>query len=414
MKTKKLFLFTTTLLFLSVFFVRIDSVNNVAKALCWEAYNVCYDNATDDSDVDVCNSVYESCQEPVDIGGNESMPINTTEQPVLGGGVTQQDCNDYAPSDQTCTVNESQTNCDCVYKASDYAYTQSMCDSYYGSGYVVNSDATGCIPKGVKGEECSNGSSWYSSDTCATGYTCNANGICEVSTWGNLTGAGEDSTNAIPAASNVITTTSPTNIIDKKTGQSVAVPAGSTINSSTGAVYSASGSEILPAGTVQMPASSTNLSSGLLFCANGVMATVCETGISGTPVTVATTIGGGYSTGSGLPGATVGASIQAKCGNGFQDVGGICFPMNTGLSSQPIYVIVSNIFSWLMGMFTTLAVLAFVVSGVQYLMAAGNADLAETAKDNAKNALIGIVVGLSGFIIIKAIAAALSGQSIFF
>ena len=62
-----------------------------------------------------------------------------------------------------------------------------------------------------------------------------------------------------------------------------------------------------------------------------------------------------------------------------------------------------------MGIFTTLAVLAFVLSGIQYLTSAGNEEMMETAKRNAIFSILGIVVGLSGFVIVKAIAAALSG-----
>ncbi|EKE11961.1 MAG: hypothetical protein ACD_14C00058G0001 [uncultured bacterium] len=155
---------------------------------------------------------------------------------------------------------------------------------------------------------------------------------------------------------------------------------------------------------------------GFEFCVNGMLARVCETG--GTPITAGLSFGGEYSysggdsglgTVSGLRGAT-----PPKCGANFQDIGGVCFPMGTGLSNAPIYLILSNLFSWLMGLFTTFAVIAFVVSGIQYFMSTGNEDMAETAKDNAKAALVGIIVGLSGFIIIKAIAAALSGQTFFF
>jgi hypothetical protein len=117
---------------------------------------------------------------------------------------------------------------------------------------------------------------------------------------------------------------------------------------------------------------------------------------------------------SRTPALNAGFRTGTKCAAGFVDVGGICLPGNTGLSEAPTYLILSNIFSWLMGLFTTLAVLAFVVSGIQYFMASGDEDMAKTAKRNATAAVIGIIVGLSGFIIIKAVAAALSGQSYFF
>ncbi|NTV40913.1 MAG: hypothetical protein HGA61_01410 [Candidatus Moranbacteria bacterium] len=112
----------------------------------------------------------------------------------------------------------------------------------------------------------------------------------------------------------------------------------------------------------------------------------------------------------------VGSSVTATtgCEAGFDSVGGVCFPTTTGLSEAPVIVIISNIFSWLMGLFTTLAVAAFVVSGIQYLTAVGNEDQAKIAKNNAKFALLGIIIGLSGFIVVRAIASALSGASIFF
>ena len=166
-------------------------------------------------------------------------------------------------------------------------------------------------------------------------------------------------------------------------------------------------------------ASGSGAIDGLVISGNGVLGPECRDSAgnysSGCPSYGVPTYSGG--TGGGLPGGSVyGASgvTTPKCGTNFQEVAGVCFPVNTGLSNAPVYVILSNIFSWLMGLFTTFAVMAFVVSGIQYFMSAGDEGMAETAKDNAKAALVGIVVGLSGFIIIKAISAALSGQSYIF
>lgn len=124
--------------------------------------------------------------------------------------------------------------------------------------------------------------------------------------------------------------------------------------------------------------------------------------------------GGGSSSGLSYSSDVLGSSTQGTCGPGFAKVGGVCFPANTGLSSAPISVILSNIFSWLMGLFTTFAVIAFIISGIQYLTSAGDTDQIEKAKNNAMYALLGVIVGLSGFVIVKAIAAAISGQSYFF
>ncbi len=119
-------------------------------------------------------------------------------------------------------------------------------------------------------------------------------------------------------------------------------------------------------------------------------------------------------TNTGLANPQTTADINSVgCENG-EKIGGVCFPAGTGLPETPISVILENLFSWLMGLFTTLAVMAFVVSGVQCLTAAGNEDLMESGKRNVQYSMLGVLVGLSGFVIVRAIAAALSGTSIFF
>ncbi|EKE16034.1 MAG: hypothetical protein ACD_11C00054G0024 [uncultured bacterium] len=107
--------------------------------------------------------------------------------------------------------------------------------------------------------------------------------------------------------------------------------------------------------------------------------------------------------------------IASECDLGFEKIAGVCIPTQerTGLSEQGILDILANFLSWMFALFAILAVGAFVLSGIQYLAAAGNSGLAETAKKNATWALIGIIVGLSGFLILKAVSAALSGSSIF-
>lgn len=110
-----------------------------------------------------------------------------------------------------------------------------------------------------------------------------------------------------------------------------------------------------------------------------------------------------------------GTGISAGCQNGYEKVGGVCFPKKsqTGLSDATISQIIASIFTWLTGIFVTLALIAFVFSGIQYLAAGGNADLAKSAKQNAQWAAIGVLVGFSGYIIIKAIANMLAANSFF-
>lgn len=97
-------------------------------------------------------------------------------------------------------------------------------------------------------------------------------------------------------------------------------------------------------------------------------------------------------------------------------VGGVCLPSDTGLPDPVggISQIISNILSWLLGIFSVIAIAAFVISGIQYLTSAGEEDQITTAKRNTKYALLGIVIGLSGFIIVQAINSALGGTSVLF
>jgi len=91
--------------------------------------------------------------------------------------------------------------------------------------------------------------------------------------------------------------------------------------------------------------------------------------------------------------------------------GGVCFPSDTGLSESDIGTIIGNILSWALGIFGVLALIAFVVSGIQYLVSGGNEDIMKTAKRNMTYSIIGVLVALSGFVIIQAIDAALKASS---
>jgi hypothetical protein len=108
------------------------------------------------------------------------------------------------------------------------------------------------------------------------------------------------------------------------------------------------------------------------------------------------------------------ATGGTSCESNFENIGGVCFPTNTGLSNASISDIIENLLYWLMGIFTVLAIMAFVFSGIQYLTSAGIEERATTAKKNVGNSALGVLVGLSGFVIVRAIASALSGTSIFF
>lgn len=98
----------------------------------------------------------------------------------------------------------------------------------------------------------------------------------------------------------------------------------------------------------------------------------------------------------------------AKCDpEKFKEYAGVCFPLNTGLSETPVSAIVINLMKWLLYLFGFLAIIAFVISGIQYLSAAGNMNMIETAKRNMTWSIVGVVVALSGLVLLTAIDALL-------
>ena len=103
------------------------------------------------------------------------------------------------------------------------------------------------------------------------------------------------------------------------------------------------------------------------------------------------------------------ASIAFACSG--QPIAGVCFPTGTGLSESDAKTIITNILKWILGIFGALAIIGFVVSGIQYLVSAGNEKSAETAKRNMTYCIIGVAVALSGFVIIQALNIALNASS---
>ncbi len=103
---------------------------------------------------------------------------------------------------------------------------------------------------------------------------------------------------------------------------------------------------------------------------------------------VAPTIGGGWSTGQ--------ANVAAS---------------NLPYSVNGVYGIISNTLSWLLAVLGFIAVMGFVISGIQYLLAAGDEGMAERAKNAMKYSLIGVIVGLMGYVVIRAINSWLAAST---
>ncbi len=85
----------------------------------------------------------------------------------------------------------------------------------------------------------------------------------------------------------------------------------------------------------------------------------------------------------------------------------------TGLpkSEDGIASILSNFLSWLLGVFGIIAIISFIISGIQYFMSAGDEKKIMTAKRNMTYSIIGVIVALASFVVIQAIDKALNASS---
>jgi hypothetical protein len=82
-----------------------------------------------------------------------------------------------------------------------------------------------------------------------------------------------------------------------------------------------------------------------------------------------------------------------------------------GLPQGSILGILSNLLFWLLSIFAIMGVIGFVISGIIYLVSAGDDTTIERAKTTMKYSILGIIVGLSGFVIMQAVASLLGGAS---
>lgn len=82
-----------------------------------------------------------------------------------------------------------------------------------------------------------------------------------------------------------------------------------------------------------------------------------------------------------------------------------------GLPEGSILGIIQNLLFWLLTIFAILGIIGFVISGIMYLTSAGDSSQAGKAKQAMMYSIYGILIGLSGFVIMKAVSSLLSGSS---
>ena len=88
---------------------------------------------------------------------------------------------------------------------------------------------------------------------------------------------------------------------------------------------------------------------------------------------------------------------------------------NNVISANPptITQIISNFMKWILGILGMLSVIGFAISGILYLTSAGDEERIKKAKSAMVYSIIGVIVGLMGFVIIAAVQNMLSGSSTF-
>jgi hypothetical protein len=81
-----------------------------------------------------------------------------------------------------------------------------------------------------------------------------------------------------------------------------------------------------------------------------------------------------------------------------------------GLPNAPGFgAVVDGLLLWLLAVFTLLAVISFVVTGIMYFAAGSNQEMAEKAKSGLTMSIIGVAIGLSGYVIVYFIDSVLLG-----
>lgn len=133
---------------------------------------------------------------------------------------------------------------------------------------------------------------------------------------------------------------------------------------------------------------------------------------SGVPVFAATEWGVGVSNdGSVSVGIGTRGSGAANVWGGGAYGGGWSLSNPYGLPQGSLLGIASNLLFWLLTLFAIFGVIGFILSGIWYLLSAGEESMAEKGKEGMKWSIVGIIVGLSGFIIMQAVSALLGGSS---
>lgn len=82
---------------------------------------------------------------------------------------------------------------------------------------------------------------------------------------------------------------------------------------------------------------------------------------------------------------------------------------SANLPDTTINQIILNLLNYLLAIFTILSVISFVIYGIMFLFGGTNKVSADSARKGVQYSIIGLIIGLSGYIIIRFIGEMLSG-----
>lgn len=86
-------------------------------------------------------------------------------------------------------------------------------------------------------------------------------------------------------------------------------------------------------------------------------------------------------------------------------------PPTYGLPSGTLSGIIRNFALWILAILGIVGIIGFVISGIMYLLSAGNEDMIKKAKSAMIASIIGVTVGLVGYVVIQAVNLALNATS---
>lgn len=122
-------------------------------------------------------------------------------------------------------------------------------------------------------------------------------------------------------------------------------------------------------------------------------------------------LGYNSSTGGVNIGVGSGGSGAGNVWGGGNSGGGWSLTNPYGLPSGSLLGILTNLLYWLLAVFAIGGIIGFVLSGIWYLLAGADEGNAKKGKAGMTASIIGIIVGLSGFVVMQAVASFLGGSS---